>query len=68
MIRSLSAETEKPKPEKLVSADTVADYFGCCVRQVWRWVKNRRVPFVKDGRLVRFNVTKVEDALTRKAL
>lgn len=40
----------------LVDIDTVAGHLGVSVRHIRRLIDERRIPFVKVGRLVRFDV------------
>jgi excisionase family DNA binding protein len=44
----------------LVSIDQLADRLGTSVRHLRRLVAERRIPFVKLGGLVRFDVAEVE--------
>ena len=46
---------------KLVDIETVAQSLGVGVRHVRRLVDGRRIPFVKVGRYVRFDVDEVMD-------
>jgi excisionase family DNA binding protein len=39
----------------LLSIDELADHLGVTVRHVRRLIAERRIPFLKVGRLVRFN-------------
>jgi excisionase family DNA binding protein len=44
---------------RLIDAETVAEYLGTSVRHIRRLVDERRIPFVKVGRHVRFDVDEV---------
>lgn len=54
----MNTPTENPDP--LLSVDQAAAYIGCGARMVRRLVAERRVPFVKVGRHVRFRVSALE--------
>jgi hypothetical protein len=41
----------------------IAAHFGCSVRHIGNLTKTRRLPYVKLGRIVRFNVTDCERAI-----
>ncbi len=49
----------------LVDAETVADTLGVGVRHVRRLVDERRIPFVKVGRYVRFDVDEIATWIDR---
>jgi excisionase family DNA binding protein len=53
---SLGAKTGLPT---LIDVETLAGALGVGVRQVRRLVEERRIPFVKVGRYVRFDVDDV---------
>ncbi|MDQ6784919.1 MAG: helix-turn-helix domain-containing protein [Actinomycetota bacterium] len=46
--------TAKPLPH-LLTVEEVADHLGVTVRHVRRQIAERRVPYIKVGRLVRFD-------------
>jgi hypothetical protein len=41
----------------------IAAHFGTCPRTVTNWMRARRIPYSKIGRVVRFNVHKCEKAI-----
>lgn len=41
-------------PDTLISKADLAEWLGISPRTVDEWVRNREVPFVRVGRLVRF--------------
>jgi excisionase family DNA binding protein len=45
----------------LVSIDVVAEHLGVEVRHVRRLVAERRIPYVKWGRLLRFDPAEVDE-------
>ncbi len=54
----------KPRPRnsdtRLVDIETVARYLGVNVRHVRRLVAERRIPFVKWGQLLRFDLDELD--------
>jgi excisionase family DNA binding protein len=48
---------------RLVSIEDVAEHLGVSVRHVRRLVFERRIPYVKWGHLVRFDIDEVNDWL-----
>ena len=48
-----------------VTREKIAQHFGCSVRTVANLQKRRVFSFVKVGRLVRFNLTKCEQAFEK---
>jgi len=46
---------------RLVSIDSVAEHLGVSVRHIRRLVFERRIPYVKWGHLIRFDIDDVND-------
>jgi excisionase family DNA binding protein len=60
MTRQLSTTSGRPPDvRRLISIDDLADNLGVSVRHVRRLVSERRIPFHKWGRLLRFDVDEV---------
>lgn len=60
MARQLSTSSGRvPDVRRLISIDDLADNLGVSVRHVRRLVSERRIPFHKWGRLLRFDVDEV---------
>jgi len=58
----LSSTSQRPRSgqlPRLVSIEAVAEHLGVSVRHVRRLVHERRIPYVKWGHLVRFDVDEV---------
>jgi excisionase family DNA binding protein len=43
----------------------IADRYGVSHRTIDNWIRQRRIPYLKCGRLVRFNIAKCDAALSR---
>lgn len=46
---------------RLVGIDEIAQQLGVKIKTVYGWVHMRQIPFVKVGRLVRFDLIDVND-------
>jgi excisionase family DNA binding protein len=44
---------------------TMASRYEVSLRTIENWMRQRRLPFVKCGRVVRFNIAKCDAALSR---
>jgi excisionase family DNA binding protein len=59
----VTGQTLHPRPGSdlptLVDIDTVAHHLGVTVRHVRRLIDERRIPFVKVGKFVRFDVDEI---------
>jgi len=51
---------------RLISVDDVSQRLGVKIKTVYGWVHARRIPFVKVGRLVRFDLIDVNDWLRQR--
>ena len=50
----------KPVEKGLLSVDELAVYLGVSRWSVYQWINQRRVPYVKIGRLVRFDKVEIK--------
>jgi excisionase family DNA binding protein len=59
----VTGQTLQPRPASdlptLVDIDTVAHHLGVSIRHIRRLIDERRIPFVKVGKLVRFDVDEI---------
>lgn len=51
--------------ERVYTANQVADILGVCPTTVYRYVRDRKLPIVRVGRLVRIPETAIVDLLHR---
>jgi len=49
--------------EKLLSISEAADFLGVKVNTLYSWVHTRKIPYVKVGRLVRFDLAEIKSWL-----
>ena len=54
-----------PPGERLIDINELADRFGVRVRYVRRLVAERRIPYIKLGRLLRFDPAEVDAWIDR---
>jgi excisionase family DNA binding protein len=50
--------------KKFVSPDELAQYLDISVNTVYSWVCLRKIPFIKMGRLVKFDLRKIDDLIS----
>ena len=58
-------ESHRPRAEGLIDIATVAERLGVKVRYVRRLVAERRIEYVKVGRLIRFDPAEVDAWIDR---
>lgn len=58
---------QSPNPKRLTRRE-LAEELGRSLSAIARWQHARKIPFVRIGRFVRFNLTSVERALERYEL
>ncbi len=51
---------------RLVNVDDVAQQLGVKIKTIYGWVHARQIPFVKVGRLVRFDLIDVNSWLRQR--
>jgi excisionase family DNA binding protein len=52
---------------KLYNVQELAEFLGVKVNTVYLWVEQKRIPFVKVGRLVRFSLDEVLSAIKKRS-
>ena len=57
-----------PPPRRLVTIQEAADYTGLAVPTLYKMVHRRDVPFVKLGRLVKFDVALLDAWIQEKTV
>ena len=51
---------------KLLSPQELSEVLSISIETVYAWTSQKRIPFIKMGRLVRFNVDEVNKWLDRQ--
>jgi len=51
---------------KLLSPQELSDVLSISIETVYAWTSQKRIPFIKMGRLVRFNADEVNKWLERQ--
>ena len=57
----VSRRTETPSDDRLMSVTELAEHLGVGVRFIRRLVSQRRIPYYKIGKYVKFDRQEVED-------
>lgn len=52
-------------PRRLVGIQQVAEYTGLAVKTIYSMVSQRRIPFVKLGRLTKFDIKEIDAWINR---
>jgi excisionase family DNA binding protein len=53
---------------KLIGITEMAEYLGIRVSTLYSWVSQKRIPYIKLGRLVKFDLRKIDKWLEDKAI
>ncbi len=60
MTLTTTTRDDHEPPRGLLDSPAVADWLGVTVRHVRRLVTERRIPYIKVGRLIRFDPVEIE--------
>ena len=52
--------------DRLLSCEELAQYLGISVWTIYQWINQRRVPYIKLGRLVKFRKVEIESWLASR--
>jgi len=47
--------------KRLISINELSEYIGLSTSTIYSWVSQRRIPFVKCGRLTKFDLQRIND-------
>ncbi len=47
--------------KRLININELAQYIGLSTSTIYSWVSQRRIPFVKCGRLTKFDLERIND-------
>ena len=53
---------------KLLNITEMAEYLGITVGTLYAWVSQKRIPYIKLGRLVKFDLRKIDKWLEEKTI
>lgn len=51
---------------RLITVEELAKYLDLNPHTIYMWAEQRKIPFIKIGRMVRFDLIEIEDWLTSK--
>ena len=67
-MRLVTATASQPITRRLFTIRKVAEYTGLSVRTLYRMVSQRRIPFVKMGRLVKCDLKAMDAWIERHSV
>ena len=47
--------------KRLININELSQYIGLSTSTIYSWVSQRRIPFVKCGRLTKFDLQRIDD-------
>ena len=47
--------------KKLLTIEELSEYIGITVNTAYSWVSQKKIPYIKVGRLVRFDMDKINE-------
>jgi excisionase family DNA binding protein len=53
---------------KFFNIQELSEYLGVTINTLYSWVSQKKVPYVKVGRLVRFDVKKIDEWLESRSV
>lgn len=53
---------------RLLSVEEAAEYLGIKTKTVYKWISERRLPFIKLGSLVRFQLADLRNFVERSVI
>ena len=54
--------------KKLLSVNEVAEYLGITVNTVYGWVHIKKIPYIKMGRLLKFDQAKIDEWIDKQSV
>jgi len=54
--------------KRFLNVEELAEYLGISTNTVYAWVCQRKIPYLKIGKLVKFDLTKIEQWLDKKTV
>ena len=64
-MKAREISSNSPRSSRKLTKVEVAELLGVSCRTVENYMRSRRLPFLKIGRSVRFDLARVEEALAR---
>jgi len=47
--------------KRLININELSEYIGLSISTIYSWVSQRRIPFVKCGRLTKFDLQRIDE-------
>jgi len=54
--------------KKLININELSELTGLSVNTLYSWVSQRRIPYVKIGRLTKFDLKKIDDWIEKMSV
>lgn len=53
---------------RLINAQELAEYLGLSTNTIYCWVSHRKIPFVKCGRLTKFDLRRIDEWIEENSI
>ena len=60
-------DTKTITSKRFMNIHELSEFLGICVNTIYSWVSQDKIPFLKVGRLLRFDAGKIETWLANRA-
>ena len=64
-LRNHTEQLATPKPE-IVDGETIQEKLGITRQTLVRWRASKRIPYIQEGGIIRYDLNKVIEALERR--
>ena len=54
-------KNDKNMNKRLININELSEYIGLSISAIYSWVSQRRIPFVKCGRLTKFDLQRIDE-------
>jgi len=54
--------------KRLININELSEYIGLSISTIYSWVSQRRIPFVKCGRLTKFDLQRINDWIEESSI
>jgi len=54
--------------KRLININELSEYIGLSISTIYSWVSQRRIPFVKCGRLTKFDLERINEWINESSV
>ncbi len=54
--------------KRLININELSEYIGLSISTIYSWVSRRRIPFVKCGRLTKFDLERINEWIKKSGV